>query len=365
MQEEYLFLETSKSEKEHKSAPCHIVYAEDPATSLRLATETFKKLRVKYPGDKTPKNEALYKISEIVTPEKIEDIIDGNFNLINTLVERSEKGKPVDTIVFLDKSARNGEYLFHQTCQELLHRQEISESAIPKNIRFISIDKVDAEDNTFNRGLITLLREKFRKEDFVDKQVLVVDEYVSTGKTLKIAMEVIEEMYGIKPMGIQMYKDCPTWYGSESGILGVSEISDEMRDENTHNFYALRDLDKDTVLNLNKFVNRLGPKILIPLFKRLGFIKSRGLESDDELRVIQNTLEKLNIFDITPEELKLIQQLPSEIVGTHLWDYFHDVGGFISRRMEGEEMSENFRQYRRALKDIVSESMYQRDLTKD
>ncbi|HOX95992.1 MAG TPA: hypothetical protein PLI45_01300 [Candidatus Woesebacteria bacterium] len=175
-------------------------------------------------------------------------------------------------------------------------------------------------------------------------------------------MKVIEETFDVKPKGIQLYTYCPVWYGSPIGVLGVSEIGDE---NDSGNFADFSDLDENLILNLNNLVKRLGPEKTIPLFNRLNLLKSQLLDPDNKLQVIQNTLRRLHISDLNPEEISLIQQLPFEPSGKNIWEYFHNTGGFISRRMKGEEKIENFRLYRNVLKDIVTESMYRRDLAKD
>jgi hypothetical protein len=73
--------------------------------------------------------------------ESSKKLVEGSINLINALVTKAQEGKPVSTLLFLDKSARLAAYLFRKIWQELELNGKLPKGVLIPKIRFINVGK--------------------------------------------------------------------------------------------------------------------------------------------------------------------------------------------------------------------------------
>jgi hypothetical protein len=127
-----------------------------------------------------------------------------------------------DVIFFLDKSARPAAYLFRR-----LYPHYLSDSLMPE-IRFVNINGRGlfvnyCADQFQNSGVA--VRETYGKHLPEKAKILIIDEFVSSGKTLRIAVETLREAFPESRIDSMVaYSDLPKWYGKVSE-LGVKDLS--------------------------------------------------------------------------------------------------------------------------------------------
>lgn len=301
-------------------------------------------------------------IREIASSAEIDNLMDGTINLVNTVLEYHSQGKPIETLLFLDKSARNGFYLFWETWQQLKKRKEIPVEVNMPRIRFMNIGR-DNIDKHHKKSPIKLLQMKYHSSDFVGKRVAVVDEFVSSGQTLRRGLKTIQELYGTVPLGLAQFRELPDWYSAaDLGIKGVSDQDraagydydlklrlDSLSPRTAEKIHRLVEQhNKETVLQTISEVSRLiGQTDRKPKFLRK-FFSDKG---DTEL--------KRTLFHTCWELMKDNPESP--ISNIHFWQYFHYAGEYTAIKLANKEKQKNFSIYRKVLGWIVECYMNERD----
>lgn len=150
---------------------------------------------------------------------QLQDLATGTLNLINLCVE-----KQIDTIFFLDRSARPAAVLFRQVWQTLL-------SEFPKpEIRFINMgpSNQDLQEGKWSWARRWRRMHKKLAARYINLNtkgnILVADEYISSGATINRAKSLIKRMYpqaNILATGLFLHN--PSWYIYTNGLIGLSE----------------------------------------------------------------------------------------------------------------------------------------------
>lgn len=166
--------------------------------------------------------------------ENIKSLVCGSFNLINNLINRAPD-EQIDTLIFLDKSARNAAYLFQHgwdVAASILEKKG-KEHLLPQkpNIRFINVGLFEDEKHC-DSFCEKMLASIYREEDFYGR-VMIVDEIVASGGSIRRAAQSLSRA-GYLPShieGIANYDSLPSWYsrGNIKGIHDVGDISSDSR----------------------------------------------------------------------------------------------------------------------------------------
>jgi hypothetical protein len=162
------------------------------------------------------------------------NIVNGTGVLISRVVNRKRSNDPVNTLVFLDKSARPAKYVFDCMWRKLESMPEFKKLEVVKpKIRFLNTGNEDSNKHMHAQAIATL--GKIFDQDSLSGNVLVVDEYVSSGGTAKSAISTILKA-GYKPRkveAVQQFARCPSWYSQDDtkGVGEVGRISDKLRYE--------------------------------------------------------------------------------------------------------------------------------------
>jgi orotate phosphoribosyltransferase-like protein len=163
-----------------------------------------------------------------VFEERLQDAATGIIDLMNLVISTK-----TDTLVLMDKSARPVAEFF-----KALWREKYMEYKVPE-IRFVNIgneisDKYNSDDelNSLN---------KVHSLSLDGKRVVVADEVVSSGKSLKNAKSILERLFS-KTKNIvytAVFRSLPNWYDNPVS-LGVSDLN-QLPFRGDADFYKWRD----------------------------------------------------------------------------------------------------------------------------
>lgn len=275
------------------------------------------------------------------TTSKTLSIFNGSVNLVNEVLEQNKKGNDIRALLFLDKSARNGAYLFRLFWKELKDRGEVPSKMELPEIRFINIGR-DEGEKLRSRSARALLKETFNEIN-VGRKVIVVDEFADTGNSLKRAMELVRSLYEVETKGFQMFNMCPHWYGRHCMVLGVRDLN----------------LDK----NLRKKFNDLSPEISLKL---LGYFKK--ITRDNFIQLVSgsgkgglDTFETADLWQILSDKQLIPDKTGLEIESDNIWDYITSAAGYLSIPLGDHKLVGQHREYRQIFDVLVKKYMEKRD----
>lgn len=291
-------------------------------------------------------------VSDTATKRSVERLNNGTLSLINAILEEHTLGRPIDTLLFLDKSARNGAYLLKRMWHVLKREGQIPSEVLFPSVRFINIGRY----SEMKHGSVIaekLLKSRLNPNDYVGKNVWVVDEYVGSGGSLRRALKLLFDLYGIKASGISQFSDLPAWFDtSSSGIKGVKDIHEDQFFYINSLFSSSPDLllKLDTAsrtLGKDKFINFLS--LLQKRSPQVGDLELQELLSKYDLGFDQNFLDKISDL-LQSEKAKYIELI-------RIWDFLHTAGGYFALALESSEQRNNFVEYRKLLKRIVAKNI--------
>jgi len=163
--------------------------------------------------------------------ENLSNIVPGVVNLINRVLlsydsnadsDTDSKSKPIKTLLFLDRSARPASFLFRVVWDELKKQGKIATDVEKPRIRFINAGLGESYKHNSTRSL-TLLREVFSKREMNDGSVLAVDEFVSSGGSVRRASRTMYDLYGITVPAVANFVNLPKWYDQPKYVKGVED----------------------------------------------------------------------------------------------------------------------------------------------
>jgi len=283
-------------------------------------------------------------VTRTCSKESTHYLISGTTNLINTIIDRHCAGNDTETLLFMDKSARNGAFLFDILWKAYSKLHLIPEIKKP-TIRFLNISGYDYEKHKSPASL-ALLKQKLHQKDF-SHGVLVVDEFVCSGDSLKLAVKVIDDLFNSHPDGVQQFEYCPHWYG-KSGLLGVTDSFDQY-DET---FEKIGQLPTDQILNINTIINTIGEDQFGDLTKRIIDKSGQIKLPNPGLTKVEINLVKLFISQSQLEE----DEIPAAVA------YFRTAGGFLVSPQPEKTLKDSARAYRSVLRQICD--LYLKNQTK-
>lgn len=325
-------------------------------------------------------------LEETCDGKAIENLMHGTLNLINEIAVRAHEGKPVDTIVFLDKSARNAHYVYDKLWRGLEERKELPEDIHKPKVRFMNIGS-DEQSSKSTEQSLAVLKSKLNDEDFAkEENVLIVDEIIIKGNASRAALKTMENLYDFKLDSISQFQDTPRWYGhGDLGILGVEEskTAGELNLKRALDKITPEDLT-DTQDTLEKLGKESFSKLLTDSCRHL---KNKQWNPDEWKPLdLQETRKNMNNLSITENDIEITQKyaeilLDDYELGRENWrfwgntipeftksleDYLHTADGYFTSPLGGLESkdqskTDNFKIYRHVLKGIVDDYLQSRD----
>lgn len=272
--------------------------------------------------------------------EDVPVLMAGAVNLVNFIIDSQNK-TPIKTVVFLDKSARLGAHIFRVLWSTLEKQNKIPPNVTMPRIKFINVGKGENHKHYAKRSL-DLAAEVFPREDLEGEGVLVIDEIVDSGGSLRRAMRSLDEKYGTKAQGMANFISLPEWY-TQNEIKGVAEpgLSPEIYD-------YLEEADKDVFDFIKSIVNSNQPEKFV-----LEFL------TDPIQMLFADFLEKYKYSNGISEDAKLLfdvhQELrfiSSRVNPRDIIKYFKTFGGFTAMRPNRKSARFSFR-YREYLTKMV------------
>jgi len=169
----------------------------------------------------------LYGTKSVVIPSVFEEstvhLVPGILNLINYLIIKQTQNETIQTLLFLDKSARLAAFLFRKSVIEsnLLAQKKGHDLSYLKKIqlRFISPHL----DSSLTPVALTALKKRYRQDDF-NGRVLIVDEFINSGGAAIRASQLLllGEYTPTHLTAISNFETLPRWYAAES-VKGVAD----------------------------------------------------------------------------------------------------------------------------------------------
>ena len=158
-----------------------------------------------------------------------EELMEQTDAFMKKIVSIYEKAGKVDSIFFLDKSARPLAYMFRHLFREYVRDETIKQP----QILFLNVGQEitlpdPSQDITKEVGFsgdAESVRKVFGKWIKPNSNVLVVDEYSSTGRSLNRATDIVKDAFSSENVSIQSlaaYTKVPKWY-NRPDYLGVSD----------------------------------------------------------------------------------------------------------------------------------------------
>jgi hypoxanthine phosphoribosyltransferase len=278
-------------------------------------------------------------LERLTNSTEISLLMEGTLNLVNTILEHSSDGDPIRTMIFLDKSARNGAFLFNTLWNELDENGEIPLGIEKPEIRFMNIGRFSDNKHEADPSL-ALLQLSFTRTNFEKGKVLVVDEMVSSGGSVRRALKTIEDVFEVSPIGIAQFASLPNWYGGD--LLGIKGITDEEYDGTLLDAFAdLRKLPTETILELKDLVDRYSED-----FQSLYEKVYDEPDPDISERDVSIILSVINQCEHLDEDGYMAIQ-----------EFIRSAGGFLGRPLAEQHQHQNSIVYRRTLRFIVESYM--------
>jgi hypoxanthine phosphoribosyltransferase len=318
-----------------------------------------------------------------------EYLIKGTFKLIEKVVEAGRNGEPYDSVVFLDKSARPGAYLYREMIDMLTEKGYIEKNIKLPNVKFMDVGKVGEERKIKSEITSEYAREKMSPK-FIGKKVLIVDEFRDSGVTLSNALGEFKSVYGnhikdLKLDSIYQFSEngvAPFWYRDSStkslvrdaDILGFLNAVDEALKNNsedplnkyTHN-YSYKDENGNEVkksmdyyLNANlkdirsyrSLSEKLSKEVFVSLFDKV----EKGSDYQDLEDIIEKSSPLVDV-ELTKKELEaVLKSRDINIIPGSLYDYFKYAGGRFAAPYHGDrESGLELREMLKTLTELVEE----------
>lgn len=275
--------------------------------------------------------------------ETSRNLISGLVQLINFLIEKKKSKEEVQTLVFLDKSARNGAYMLYVAWDifaKSLEKQNPSLMPKKPNIRFLNVGRSeDAKhnDESANQQLSRI----YSRNDFLG-HVLIIDEIISTGGSIRAAGESLLSA-GYNPSsleGIANFSSIPDWYSNSNvkGITDVGYISQSTRD-------TMANMDEGDREQIIQVIRQIGWQELVNVcvdtldFRSL--VKSMSIRRRNNIRIAIDLIRRYASQALVSNE-QVIRYLASS-------------GGFLglSPNKESKQLTSL---YRTMLKRMIRES---------
>lgn len=142
--------------------------------------------------------------------------------IVDKVLESVGADDQIDTIFFIDKSGRIVAYLFKAMWNDLRKMGLIDNSIQCPRIRFVNdgCDSGGQKNKTARAEAADYIKQAANKGG-----ILVVDEIISSGTTIKSVLRVFEHANVKTFGGLSAYPFTPLWYFANKGQKGVREVS--------------------------------------------------------------------------------------------------------------------------------------------
>ncbi len=294
----------------------------------------------------------------------LSDLVTATTQLVNKVLEESLTGDPITSLVFLDKSARNGAFLFYTMWDGLQQRGEIPQGVARPDIRYMNVGRFHDEKHS-SQGPVALFKDQFTLiPEGMSPHVLVVDEYIESGGTARRAQKLLMDAFGIKADAISMFSTVPIWYGtSDIGLLGVKDPKHEDFWSTTELGKSLSGLPAKTLLSAKHILDRFDGTGFEEIFGTV-YIKDKVERSSvDDIR---KALEDKGLDVAVEDILELLSIAHTEGMGIvniyELVQYLESAGGYFAVPTSSEYDRQNFIAYRTILKSIIQSYLIFRDI---
>ncbi len=169
------------------------------------------------------------------------------------IADASRAGKPVESLLFLDKSARLGAFILRQVWREVLSRSSKLDGISEPRHYFLNAGgsecKLSSERYQSGRAH-DLLRQIYDQDTFT-RSTLIIDEYSISGSAARSALQTLSDVYNIDTISISHFRKTPMWWFYDR-VKGVREyfFSEETSQ-------LLREVDDGQLQSLAEFFQRL------------------------------------------------------------------------------------------------------------
>ncbi len=305
---------------------------------------------------------------ETIEKESVWMLVDGVANLCNYIINCQNQGDPVDTLVFLDRSARPGAYLFRLVWNELSQTHKIPTSVKRPRIKFMNLGKdgfnlrynevfsENYENSTHISLLHSLFAQLYPREDFNDKKVLIVDESFESGDTAKLAMKLISEVFRASVSGLALFRNFPSWYDHD-GSKGVTNYDHEFTQSQWNFFHAI---DGKLLIFFKKLfsIRSIADKnaTIVEFFREC-------LATDQQWNALKMVDTYSDRFQMSADEINTLRNFikATDFFYTHenilaLGNFIKSVGTLLSKRMTDKMSRLESLRVRKTLKEIAKQS---------
>lgn len=274
------------------------------------------------------------------------NLIEGNMDLAYRIIHESVSNEPFDVLFFMDKSARNGAYLLKTLWLELDKRKEIPDGVTLPEFRFINMGRND-EHKHKSKTALTLLKLRYGN-NFKGKKIVLVDEYVDSGRSIKLGLKTIKDVF--KPreiIGIQQFLTCPNWcYDNKHNLKGVVDVfgTDILNSEEMA-VSKLEQVKPWQIAKLYRGISNLSESDFCELLLTKNDCKRNWWK-------ITKFMDILDCYGLKPEDSKTV------------WNYIRTAGGFVTGTSKNEKLIQNNMFYRGVLRTMIVKAMEYRDVNK-
>ena len=194
-----------------------------------------------------------YTDKSYVEKENYKNLVQGSLRLINyVLTEKQRTSNDVNTLVFLDQSARPGAFLFYKLWSELRKMGKIPREFSKPNIIFINYSSSEKQYLSDSELIYKLLENAI--QNYIGTNVLVIDESWSSGLSTKGGMRIARQVQKQKGrvIGTLNYENFPTWYARRTSFPALGLPTHAMKEIGDHLNYLPPDRLEKLISLFNK-----------------------------------------------------------------------------------------------------------------
>jgi len=293
--------------------------------------------------------------------EAVNDIGPGMIDIVNLLIESINVQEPINTIVFLDKSARPVAFLLQQIYKELKKSSKVPEEfKLPQIVFFNPSGFYDTTSSIQKK----IIKEFFSQAD-ISGNVLIVDEVILTGSSsqfVKDALEDYKDDKGLSSMNIKVkaaFDSIPDWYS-----FNVSPVRDNpLYDFELHQIDSILENITDITFDvLLKHVKK-NKQVFRDFLSFTETLLLSGDTSEKKITELTNWLQMNNIIFSKSSMKKILEDVNefsdkindpnSSVSHEYLDEYFSKAAGFLTNRTDKDFLTSDRVLYRRILKKCV------------
>lgn len=273
------------------------------------------------------------KVKTVIEDDLIEEwsnLAEGTVHLLNLLLNAESKGQPIQTLVFLDKSARPAAYLVRKTLKYLKEKGAITYSLPP--VKFLDVGAKHPNKHTKSLSRTDQLTNELLDRMQLKEPLLVVDEFIDTGDSARRTLNLLQRHQNVKGQAVGEFVTYPDWYHDEvipgfkdEEVKGVKDVTlvrfqnEALEQISDEAWETLKGLHKKLKYRPRLFsrLYRAAELLTPPLFKVLG-----------KVMVSDSSLAEMGKFQASVIELhrKFENNATLDLTGEELY-WFLETGG--------------------------------------